>query len=254
MPCFLKISLSRFSSTLISTFFISMPVFSSDVSHVGKIFEVGNGLGQSTLASGKAITVIHQDSCNYSIGLLRDQHVKFNLPDVIFLESKIIPDSKRSPHLVQAEMPMGYDWHFEENSYFKSKWFGLMCEGVENFDSLRSDGKINSGEDSPQLQFVNEANNLACPATLTDKGWVPNSNVGRAQEYVFEELVGANWSGFIVGFKGKANGSFSRINFCMVHERNVLMGTAVNTLKPLWLNQKAFDEIEATLRTVEFLH
>lgn len=228
-----------------------MPVFSSERSRT--VVDVGNEPGYSSFASGKTIAAIHQGNCNYSMALLESQHVKFNSPDVVFLESKTIPLDPHRPYLAQAEMSAGYDWHFEENKNFKSKWFGLMCEGVEDFDSLRSDGNASSDDVSPELQLVKEANNLACPATLTEKGWVPNNKAGQAHEYVFQELAGANWSGFIVGFKGKAKDSFSRVNFCMVHEGNVLMGSAVNKLEPLWLNNKTFEEIQATLRTVQFL-
>lgn len=232
---------------------IAMPVFSSEVGRIGPVVDVGNEPGYSAFASGKTIAAIHQGNCNYSMTLLENQHVKFNSPDVVFLESKIISRDQNWPYLAQAEMSAGYDWHFEENSHFKYKWFGLMCEGVENFGSLRSDKNISSDEDSSELQFIKEANDLACPATMTDKGWVPNNNAGQAQEYVFHELAGVNWSGFIVGFKGKAKDSFKRINFCMVHEGNVLMGAAVNAIEPLWLNQRSFEEIQVTLTKVQFL-
>jgi hypothetical protein len=232
---------------------IAAPVFSSEVDRIDTVVKVGNGPDDSALASGKSAASISQGDCKYSLRLLENQHVQFHSPDVVFLESKIIPKDEHWPHLAQAEMSAGYDWSFEENKNFKSKWLGLMCEDTRNFGLLRSDQIKSADEDSPELQFVKEANDLKCPATLTDKGWVPNSHATRAQAYVFEELVGANWSGFVIGFKGKAKGSFSRINFCLVHEHDVLMGAAVNILKPLWLNQKSFDEIQAMLDTIEFL-
>ncbi|WP_148053246.1 hypothetical protein [Pseudomonas frederiksbergensis] len=230
----------------------AMPVFSSEVDRIGTAVKVGNDRGDSALASGKSVASISQGDCKYSLALLENQHVQFHSPDAVFLESKIIPKDEYWPHLVQAEMSAGYDWSFKENNNFKSKWFGLMCESAENFGLLRSDQSKSAGGDSPELQFVKEANDLKCPATLTEKGWVPNVNAGRPEDYVFRKLSGANWSGFMFGFKSENRGSMSRINFCLVHDGDVLLGSAISNSKPSWIDEKAFEEIESTLRTVTF--
>lgn len=229
------------------------PVFASEVDRIGTVVKVGNGLGDSALASGKSVASISQGDCKYSLALLEHQHVQFHSPDVVFLESKVIPKVEHWPRLAQAEMSAGYDWSFEENSNFKSKWFGLMCESAENFGSLSSDQSKSTDDDSPELQFVKEANDLKCPATLTKKGWVPNANAGSPENYVFHQLGGNNWSGFIFGFKNELAGSMRRINFCLVHDGDVLLGSAINSSKPSWINEKAFEEIESTLKAVIFV-
>lgn len=231
---------------------ISVPVFSSDTGQIS-VVDIGNQPGYSAYASGKAIAAIHQGNCSYSMVLLENQYVKFNTPDVVFLESKTMPKDKSWPYLTQAEMSAGYNWSFKKDGGLESKWFGLMCDGTENFDLQGASISSNSGEVSPELQDVKEANNLKCPATLTGKGWVPNNNAGRPGEYIFQELNGANWSGFIFGFRDKMKDSIARVSFCLVRDSNVLVGAAENYSKPLLLNQKSFEEIKATLETVKFL-
>lgn len=231
---------------------ISVPAFSSETGQVS-VVDIGNQPGYSAYASGKTIAAIHQGNCSYSMVLLENQYVKFNTPDVVFLESKTAPKDKSWPYLAQAEMSAGYNWSFKKDSDLKSKWFGLMCDGAENFDLQGAGINSNPEELSPELQDVKEANNLKCPAKLTEKGWVPNSNAGRPEGYVFQELNGANWSGFIFGFRNERKDSIDRISFCLVRDGNVLVGAAENYSKPLLLNQKDFEEIKATLKTVRFL-
>ena len=231
---------------------ISVPVFSSDTGQIS-VVDIGNQPGYSAYTSGKAIAAIHQGNCSYSIMLLENQYVRFNTPDVVFLESKNVPKDKSWPYLTQAEMSAGYNWNFKKDSDLKSKWFGLMCDGAENFDLQGTGISSNPEEVSPVFQDVKEANNLKCPATLTDKGWVPNNNAGRPEEYIFQELNGANWSGFIFGFRNKKKDSITRVSFCLVRDGNVLVGAAENYSKPLLLDQKSFEEIKATLETVKFL-
>ncbi|MHC8346817.1 hypothetical protein [Pseudomonas sp. RT6P73] len=229
---------------------IPSSAFSSD--HEDTVVNVGDETGYSAFASGKTVAAIHQGSCNYSMTLLENQYIKFNTPDVVFLESYTKPKDNSWPYLEQAEMSAGYDWSFKKKGDLKSKWFGLMCDGVENFDLQGSAGSINSENISPELQDLKQANSFKCPATLTKNGWIPTKNAGRPEEYTFQQLTGAGWSGFIFSFKNKKNESIARISFCLVQGNNVLIGTAENGQKPLILNNKILDEIKTTLNSVKF--
>lgn len=232
---------------------MSTSALSSETENVDAVVNVGSDSGYSNLAAGKKIAAIHQGNCNYSMELLEDQYVKFNTPDVVFLESKVAPNEKSWPYLSQAEMSAGYDWSFRKDGDLKSKWFGLMCDSAENFDLHGSNVKNDAENISPELQQIKEANELKCPATLTAKGWMPNKSAGQPNEYTFQELKGDNWTGFIFGYKNRGNDSFGRISFCLVQGDNVLVGAAENYPKPLLLSPKTFEETKAVLSSVKFL-
>lgn len=229
---------------------ISTSAFSSN--KIDTVVNVGNETGYSDSASGKIVAAIHQGNCNYSMVLLENQYVKFNTPDVVFLESDIKPTDKNWPYLEQAEMSAGYDWSFKKNGDPKSKWFGLMCGGVEDFYLQDSPESIDSENISPELQDIKQANSLKCPASLSASGWVPTKNAGPPEGYIFQQLSGAEWSGFMFGFKNKNNDSFARISFCLVQGNNVLIGAAGNGSKQLSLDHKTLDEIRMTLDSFKF--
>ncbi|UWF49238.1 hypothetical protein NYP20_28815 [Pseudomonas sp. N3-W] len=229
---------------------ISTSAFSSNLADT--VVNVGDETGYSAFASGKTVAAIHQGNCNYSMVLLENQYVKFNTPDVVFLESNTKPTDNSWPYLEQAEMSAGYDWSFKKNGDPKSKWFGLMCDGIEDFDLQGSPVSIDSENISPELQDIKQANSLKCPATLTASGWVPTKNAGRPEEYIFQQLTGTDWSGFMFGFKNRDKDSFARISFCLVQGNNVLIGAAGNGSKQLSLDHKILDEIKMTLESVKF--
>lgn len=230
---------------------ISTSAFSFD--QVDTVVNVGNKAGYFNTASGKIVAAIHQGNCNYSMFLLENQYLKFNTPDVVFLESNTKPNDNGWPYLEQAEMSAGYNWSFKKKGDLKSKWFGLMCDGIEDFDLQDSTGSVDSESISPELQDIKQANSLKCPATLTASGWVPTKNAGRPEEYTFQQLNGPGWSGFMFGFKNKTKNSFGRLSFCLVEGDNVLVGAAENASKHLLLDYKFFDEIKMTLESVKFL-
>lgn len=231
---------------------ISMSAASSEGNSSSAALKLGNEPGYSTLASGASIVEIHQGNCNYSIDLKASQYVKFNTPDVVFLESETPPKEKDWPYLEQAEMSAGYDWNFKKDDNLKSKWFGLMCDGIGNFD-FQSNGGVGSEEDSPELQDVKQSNGFKCPATLTDNGWVPNKNAGRPDSYFFQKLSGAGWSGFVLGFKGGGGKNIARVSFCIVQGENVLVGAAENQPRSLSLSEESFDGMKSVLESIQFL-
>lgn len=216
------------------------------------VVNVGNEPSNSISASGVAVVKVHQGRCNYSIELRADQYIKFNTPDVVFLESKSPPKNQDWPHLEQAEMSSGYDWNFKKDNNLRAKWFGVMCDGVDNFDLKQPSGASASEDISPELQEVKQANSFKCPATLSDEKWLPNKNAGKPEDYIFQEVTGTGWSGFIFGFKDKARKDISRVSFCIVEGESVLVGAAENYPDSLLLDLKTFEGIRDVLSSIKF--
>ncbi|MGF6150729.1 hypothetical protein [Pseudomonas fluorescens] len=213
---------------------------------------VGNASGNAQFVQGPIHALVSLDNCHFSLGLLRHQYLQFNGPDALFIESITAPTEKTLPYLWQAEMPAGYEWSFRKRGGLSDKWFGLICESTANFSRLAPEATVQQVEVSPQLQLIQESNDLKCPGTLTDNGWVAAPSAGRPEDYVFEVISGANWRGFIIGYADTSRHSFKRINFCLVHDDQVLIGAAENDSAPLRLSAEAFEGIKKTVSAIGF--
>lgn len=213
---------------------------------------VGNALGNAQFVQGPVHTQVSLDNCHFSFGLLKHQYLQFNSPDVLFIESITAPTEKTLPYLWQAEMSAGYEWGFRKRGSLADKWFGLICESTANFSRLTPEATVQQVEVSPQLQLIRESNDLKCPGTLTDNGWVAAPSAGRSEDYVFEAINGANWRGFIIGYADTSRHNFKRINFCLVHDDQVLIGTAENDSAPLRLSAEVFEGIKKTVSAIGF--
>ncbi|WP_339539618.1 hypothetical protein [Pseudomonas sp. RA_15y_Pfl2_54] len=230
----------------------SSTAVSADKEQADGVVNVGNEPNDSISASGIAVVNVRQGSCKYSLDISKDQYIKFNTPDVVFLESKSPPKDQDWPHLEQAEMAVGYDWSFKKDSNLGAKWFGMMCDVVDNFD-LKQTGEDSGSEDvSPELQDVRQANALKCPATLSDERWLPNKSAGNSEDYIFQELRGSGWSGFIFGFKDKTGKKIARVSFCILEGENMLVGAAENYPDTLTLDAETFQGIRDVLSSLRF--
>lgn len=219
----------------------------------GEIIKLGNGLGENIYAAGKSTVEVHQEHCLYSMTLLKGQYLKFNAPDVVFLESKTNKSDEEWPYLSQVETSFGYSWSFKKNSDLDLKWFGLMCDNKKNFnfDSV-SESKPSS--DSPELQQIKYDNAVKCPGALSEKGWRPTEKAGATNGYVFEEIKNENLSGFIVGYKNKNRATFGRVVFCLIKNESVLIGSAENHPRPLSVSFKSFNELKKVISDIRLLN
>ncbi|MGE7958757.1 hypothetical protein ACQKQA_19590 [Pseudomonas sp. NPDC089530] len=224
---------------------------SLSVARASDAVAVGTAMGQSRFVRGPADTVIDMSPCRFSLSLLKDQFLQFNAPDLVFMASKETPKDSTAPYLWQAQLSSGYEWHFEKPGDLSEVWFGGMCENTANFSGLTPEVPM-SIETSPELQLIRENNDLKCPATLIDRGWVPTHLAGRPETYVFESLSGPKSTGFIIGYHEKTRKLFTRIRFCLVHGDQVLVGSTENGSTPLTLSAEAFEGIKAVIRTIGF--
>ena len=235
-------------------FISSFKAFSADViARHGAV--LGNETGSVLSVSGKKSVTVNMAACHFRISLEAGQNLIFNDPDVVFYESKSAIKKSNLPYLWQADMPAGYDWAFKKAGGLGDKWFGLMCDSSENFSW--SDGKPISGqrEDvTPERKQIRDSNDLKCPARIKDGKWVPTEQITAPKNYLFKELKGVNWSGFIVGYKNEKSAStLDSLRFCLVHDSKVIIGASENYLKPLSLPVSFFDSIQQSISTIEFV-
>lgn len=213
--------------------------------------QVGNATGQSAIAQGPVETVVDMQSCRFSMPLLQDQWLKFDDFYSVFVAAEQLPKPSRAPRLWQAQTSSGADWHFESHGNLSQPWFGLMCENSENF-SLLTDWKPPE-EDAIAVQLLRDENNRRCPATLTDQGWVSNSMAGHPDKYTFEQWGGKKSSGFIFGFLDKSRQHITRIAFCLLRGKDVLIGSAESgSSAPLAISNEGFEQIKTAVRGIAF--
>lgn len=212
---------------------------------------VGNAPGQSTIAHGPTETVVDMDSCRFSMPLLQDQWWKFDDFYPVFIAAKQLPKPSSAPRLWQAQTSSGTDWNFEKRGDLTQPWFGLVCENTEYF-SLLTDWKPPE-DDAFAVQVLRDDNDRRCPATLTDQGWKPNELAGRANTYTFEQWGGDKSSGFIFGFHDKSKRHITRVAFCLLRGKDVLIGVAESgSAKPLSINAAGFEQIKTAVRSIAF--
>lgn len=214
--------------------------------------EVGNQNGWSASASGPAVAVMHLDGCQFSLPLAEQQSLTFVTPHALFIEAKRGDRARNRPYLWQAQTNSGYAWSFRKPGARQDKWFGLMCDSPEYFSFQGPYTPDPAQEYNPAIESLRQDSEHKCPATLTGHGWVPSPQAGPANSYVFKPLQGANWSGFIFGFRNPGRDSFGRISFCLVHGDNVLLGAAENDPQPLELSPRTLAEITAIVSSITF--
>ncbi|WP_238785182.1 MULTISPECIES: hypothetical protein [unclassified Pseudomonas] len=212
---------------------------------------VGNASGQSQAAKGPITALVVMTPCRFSMTLTQDQWLQFNSPDLVFVATKQLPNTLNAPQLWQASSSNSAEWNFEKSAGLSEPWFGVMCENAGNFSALTAQ-KLPS-DDSIEVQLLREANNLKCPATLTDHGWSPTLLAGDPQTYTFESLEGTKSSGFIIGYHDKSRRLFSRITFCLMHNEQVLIGSAESgSSAPLAISAEGFEKIKTAVRSITF--
>lgn len=212
---------------------------------------VGNSMGQSPVLHGPAAAVVDMGPCRFSMPLLQDQWLTFDDFYPVFVAAKQLPKSSSAPRLWQAPTSSGSEWHFEKPSNLSQPWFGLMCESTEFFSRLTAWKPPE--DDAFAVQILRDDNDRRCPATLTDHGWVPNELAGRGSTYTFEQWAGEASSGFIFGFHDKSRRHITRVAFCLLRGKDVLIGSAESgSVTPLAISADGFDQIKTAVRSMAF--
>jgi hypothetical protein len=212
---------------------------------------LGSAPGQSTLTHGPAKTLVDMDSCRFSMPLLQDQWLTFDDFYSVFVASKQSPKPPSAPSLWQVPTSSGADWRFEKHASLSQPWFGLICQNAEDF-SLLTDWKPPE-DDAFAVQVLRDDNDRRCPATLTDQGWKPNELAGRANTYTFEQWGGEKSSGFIFGFHDKSKRHITRVAFCLLRGKDVLIGAAQSgSATPLSISTAGFEQIKTAVRSIAF--
>ncbi|ANJ75386.1 hypothetical protein A9Y76_23090 [Ralstonia insidiosa] len=213
---------------------------------------VGNAPGEVATVIGPSKFAVDLGKCRFSVDLLPSQRMTFNDPDLVVYYS----GSKEGgeAHLRQAETNFGASWSFEKKGSRQEKWLGMMCESAENFSAQTLGRKtIEGAEVSSALSDVRESNDLRCPADLKDGKWIPRPILKKGESYVFAEISGAGWVGFLIGYKAsKSRKELSSLRFCALSGDNVLMGAAENSEQPLAIPVGAMGEIIKSLSTIRF--
>ena len=225
----------------------------TQVSHAvaDKTVLIGDALGQSQAAQGPVTALVVMTPCRFSMTLTQDQWLQFNSPDLVFVATKQLRNTLNAPHLWQAPSSNSAEWNFEKSAGLSEPWFGVMCESAGSFSALTSQQL--PSDSAIELQLLREANDRKCPATLTDHGWGPTLLAGHPQTYTFESLKGAKSSGFIIGYHDESRRLFSRITFCLMHNEQVLIGSAESgSSAPLAISVEGFEEIKTAVRSIAF--
>lgn len=212
---------------------------------------VGGDVGDKNHVEGISSPTIKLQDCHFKMSLLSNEHLFFNDPDMIFYKYDNKLSKKNRPYLWQANTSSAYYWEFKKKFNLQEKWFGLMCGVVEDF-SWKNKIITYSNQEPITVITVRMDNDKRCPATKTDNKWTPNKKELKSSKYIFDELKGSNWDGFLIGYKGSGK-NLKSIRFCLVHENKVLIGGATNTSKPLKLHLSTYAEIKQTLKTLTFI-
>lgn len=213
---------------------------------------LGNEAGGVPHVPGLRSIIVNMDRCSFRIALKNNQNFFFNTPDIVFYESKTA--LKNPPYLWQAERSAGYDWAFQKPGNLNDRWFGLMCEGAENLSWNAASASKQHEEPTPEQQQIRNSNDLKCPAKIRDGKWVLNDQGMKPENYLFKELKGANWNGFVVGYKNKKSRStLQSLRFCLVHDNDVVIGASENYPKSLSIPISFFDRVQNLLSTIQFL-
>ncbi|SCZ36048.1 MULTISPECIES: hypothetical protein [Pseudomonas] len=230
---------------------ISVAAFAQASHATASVVSVGNASGQSQIAQGPAEAAVDMTPCRFSMTLSKDQWLQFNTPDLVFIAAKQLPETTNAPRLSQAQTSTGYEWNFEKPAKLSQPWFGVMCESANNLSALTTQKP--PLDDAIELQLVRESNDLKCPATLTDHGWEPTLLAGDPQSFTFESLQSASSSGFVIGYHGKNPRQFSRITFCLMHNEQVLIGSAESgSSTSLAISAEGFEQIKTAVRSMAF--
>ena len=212
---------------------------------------VGGKSGQSAVAHGPVQAAVELDSCRFSMPLLQDQWLTFESFYLVFVADKQLPTRANAPGMWQAETSSGYDWHFEKSGNLSQPWFGAVCESADSFSLLTA--RKPPGNDSIALQILRDDNDRRCPATLTDHGWEPTLLAGPKNRYTFEALGGEKSSGFIFGFHDKSRRHITRVAFCLLRGKDVLIGSAESgSATPLAISAERFEQIKTAVRSMTF--
>ncbi|GLC91842.1 hypothetical protein Tamer19_12500 [Cupriavidus sp. TA19] len=229
------------------TFILSSNLTFAEIAPVPKT-SVGNDIGSSQFADGPGNIAVTLGDCKFSINLAKDDHIRFNDPDMIIYRSATRFSDNRMPYLSQTEMAAGYDWSFKKKGRLDDRWIGIMCESTSNF----SWGIKNIENVTPELTQIIATNSYRCPAKFTNNAWNPIS-MGKGVK--FRALDGKGWSGVVVAYLHRNNQTkLERINICIVQGSNVLIGASENFNGTLRIPVSFFDEIAELMSSIEFDH
>ena len=213
---------------------------------------VGNAPGEVLTVSGPIAPKVDLGACKFSIRLSLGQMAIFNDPDLVIYYASFSKGGEA--YLSQAQTSFGSSWGFEKKGSHRDKWMGFMCESSENFSKIMSRGDgYQQLESTPALDDIRQSNDLRCPATLTAGKWVPRPNLKKSQDFLFREISGEGWSGFLIGYKAsKKSKSITSLRFCAISGSHVLMGASENGDHPLALTNNFFYELGDSLSTIRF--
>ncbi|WP_156924652.1 hypothetical protein [Burkholderia sp. WSM2230] len=209
---------------------------------------VGSEVGQVASATGPGTISVEMGDCKFSMTLAAHSHIKFNDPDaIIYRSARPLPENNL-PHLIEAPISAGYEWHFHKEGDLDGKWLGLMCAKTTEFPW----GVANEqNAASPEMEQVIDANALKCPARPDGEHWAPTT---LAMTDTFEELHGPNWSGFVITSHGSGKkNTLSLIRVCLRHNGNVVIGASENDSKPLSIPISYIRDLKRLLSSLRFL-
>lgn len=213
---------------------------------------VGNAPGEISAVNGPSAARVDLGACKFFINLSPGQAASFNDPDLIIYYSAISKNGEA--YLSQEPSNSGESWGFEKNGSARDRWMGFMCESLENFSKLSPGSSDSQLKDStPALDDIRQSNDLKCPATLTKEKWIPRPTLKKGEDYLFKEISGDGWSGFVVGYKAsKKSKEMISIRFCAINGGHVLMGATENGYESLTLPINFFYELFKSLETIKF--
>lgn len=213
---------------------------------------VGNAPGEMLAINGPSAPRVDLGACKFSINLSPSQAAIFNDPDLIIYYSAT--GRNGGAYLSQEPSNSGADWGFKKNGSARDRWMGFMCESLENFSKLipNSDSSQPAGS-TPALDDIRQSNDLKCPATLTEKKWTPRPILKKGEDYIFKEISGEGWSGFLIGRRAaKKPKEIASLRFCAISGSHVLIGATENGYKSLALPVNFFNELSESLATIKF--
>ncbi|WP_321886414.1 hypothetical protein [Paraburkholderia bannensis] len=211
--------------------------------------KLGGPDGVQTTEGPSTVSVAMMDDCNFTMQLLKNQHIKYNNPDAIFYDSSKKESSNRLPYLWQAPMSSGYDWNFKTQDRLDLKWFGLMCENIEDF--YWSIDKNALDKQTSESQQIMEDNSERCPADYKNGKFTFS---GKEKNTIFRPISHNQWRGFIYGNPSKHDHSkLVYAGFCVIHKDKVIVGNMGDPDKELNVPISFLDEISNALSTLQFI-
>ncbi|POR54505.1 hypothetical protein B0G62_102113 [Paraburkholderia eburnea] len=210
--------------------------------------KIGDQAGYVKTADGPLAVSVDMEDCTFDMQLSKNQHIKYNGPDIIFYDATQVASDGILPYLLQAQMSSGYSWSFKTRGHADLKWFGMMCENKSDF--YWSANKKSLDDQTPETQQIMEDNSDRCPADFKNGKFSPNK---KTKNLIFRPIDNNQWSGFIYGNPSKRDRStLAYAGFCLIHNDSVIIGSMYDPDKNLTVPISFLDEISDSLSTLKF--